>query len=151
MHNLFYCCYLLVDQFVTTNTTNQLNISYISVILSIGLFIYASIHQYNCHKILASLRITTKKKKETDTNKTGYAIPQGDWFEIWVAPHYICDILIYTSLCILYQGKSIILLCGLMWTFLNLTVTATETKSWYVQTFPNYPKHHRWIVIPGIF
>ncbi|CAO3638532.1 unnamed protein product [Cunninghamella echinulata] len=131
------------------NLVTPSDISYVSITLSIGLFIYASIHQNTCHKILASLRTT--KKKEEGKIKSRYAVPKGDWFEIWVAPHYICDILIYTSLCILYQGKSIILLCGWIWTFLNLSVTAMETKIWYIQTFPNYPKNDRWIVIPGIF
>ncbi|CAO3592471.1 unnamed protein product [Absidia cylindrospora] len=117
---------------------------------SIGtvLFLYASKHQYSCHCILASLR--TNNKENDDGKSNSYRIPHGDWFEFLVAPHYTCDVLIYLSLCIIYQAHSIILLSGLFWTFLNLSVTASETKSWYIATFPTYPKR-RWIMVPGLF
>ncbi|KAI8092511.1 3-oxo-5-alpha-steroid 4-dehydrogenase-domain-containing protein [Halteromyces radiatus] len=127
------------------------DISFYSMMIGVCLFLYASKHQYQCHVILASLRTTESnniRKKDKDNRR--YRIPHGDWFEIWVAPHYICDILIYLSLCIIYQGRSIILLCGFLWTLLNLSVTASETKSWYVTTFPDFPRQ-RWILVPGLF
>ncbi|KAI8334998.1 3-oxo-5-alpha-steroid 4-dehydrogenase-domain-containing protein [Chlamydoabsidia padenii] len=122
----------------------------ICIILGLTLFLYASIHQFKCHSILASLR--SDKKKDDDHNKqtTHYHIPYGDWFDYLVAPHYTCDILIYVALCILYQGQSIILLCGLLWTLVNLTINASETKSWYLATFPHFPKN-RWIMVPGLY
>jgi 3-oxo-5-alpha-steroid 4-dehydrogenase 3 len=118
---------------------------FITTIISISLFIYASIHQYNCHVILASLR--------KDSNE-GYTIPRGDWFEWIVVPHYFADILIYLSLCILYRFQNCILLCGLIWTVINLSVVANETQSWYYNHFTKekynvaFP-HGRWRIIPG--
>ncbi|KAI8381011.1 3-oxo-5-alpha-steroid 4-dehydrogenase-domain-containing protein [Radiomyces spectabilis] len=120
---------------------------YIYALISVTLFIYASLHQYRCHAILASLR--TKK-----TNTT-YSIPRGDWFERIVTPHYFCDILIYASLCILYRFRNRVLLCGLIWTTLNLSVTASETQRWYCRTFgplytTTFPRK-RWIIIPCVY
>lgn len=116
-------------------------------LLAILLFFYASIHQYNCHVILASLR------KDTDS---GYTIPRGDWFEWIVTPHYFADILVYASLCILYRFQSYILVCGLIWTISNLSIVASETKLWYHVHFSSekynlaFPKG-RWNIIPGCY
>ncbi|KAL0092828.1 3-oxo-5-alpha-steroid 4-dehydrogenase-domain-containing protein [Phycomyces blakesleeanus] len=98
-----------------------------TTIPSIGLFIYASYHQHTCHKILASLR--------TPKTRNAYVIPRGDWFENLVVPHYFADILVYVSLWILYQGRNWTLTFGLVWTIVNLGVTAGETDQWYRKTF----------------
>ncbi|KAI8072743.1 3-oxo-5-alpha-steroid 4-dehydrogenase-domain-containing protein [Gongronella butleri] len=110
------------------------------------LFFYASYHQHRCHCILASLRTDKSHAK----NKPVYAIPQGDWFKWWIAPHYVCDMLVYASLVLLYGGRSIILWCGLCWTIVNLSVTASETKAWYLATFPAFPSNRN-ILIPGFW
>ncbi|RCH81855.1 hypothetical protein CU098_008287 [Rhizopus stolonifer] len=118
----------------------------IPAITAILLFTYASYHQYHCHVILASLR------KHTDTT---YTIPRGDWFEYIVTPHYFADILIYLSLCILYGFQNYIILCGFVWTIVNLSIVASETNTWYHthfgskynQTFPD----GRWKIIPGCY
>ncbi|KAG2203361.1 hypothetical protein INT47_010059 [Mucor saturninus] len=118
-----------------------------STMVAIILFVYASIHQHNCHVILASLR------KDTDS---GYTIPRGDWFEWLVTPHYFADILVYLSLCILYRFQGHILICGLVWTITNLSVVASETKLWYQVHFPTekynlaFP-NGRWNIIPGCY
>lgn len=124
---------------------NEKGFPIVSTLLGIGLFLYASYHQYKCHSILAALRIN---KKNDDGQH--YRVPYGDWFEYLVAPHYTCDALIYLSLCILYQGQSIILLCGFLWTLVNLSIVASETKVWYMATFPDFPKK-RWIMVPGLY
>ncbi|KAI9005521.1 3-oxo-5-alpha-steroid 4-dehydrogenase-domain-containing protein [Phycomyces nitens] len=98
-----------------------------TTIPSIGLFLYASHHQHTCHKILASLR--------TPKTKNAYMIPRGDWFEMLVVPHYFADILVYVSLWLLYRGHNWTLTCGLVWTIVNLGVTAGETEQWYQRTF----------------
>lgn len=116
----------------------------ITTILSILLFFYASYHQYKCHVILASLR----------NKNDGYTIPRGDWFEWIVTPHYLADILIYLSLCILYQFKSYILTCGFIWTIVNLSIISNETNTWYQIHFSTekynkvFPKG-RWRIMPG--
>lgn len=95
-------------------------------LLSVVLFIYASYHQYTCHSILASLR---------RGQRSGYDIPRGDWFEMLVTPHYFADILIYLSLNILYCFQNRVLVCGLLWTIVNLSIISTETQTWYYQHF----------------
>ncbi|KAG1040460.1 hypothetical protein G6F25_004761 [Rhizopus arrhizus] len=111
--------------------------------IAISLFLYASIHQYRCHCILASLRYLSTTK---------YSVPKGDWFEWIVAPHYFADILIYVSLCILYRFQNMIILFGLVWTVVNLSITANQTFLWYQKQFPQHPElKKRWRIIPGIY
>lgn len=117
------------------------------VVMAMVLFFYASMHQHQCHCILASLR--TRK----DTNH--YQIPRGDWFEWIVVPHYFADILVYLSLCILHGFRNWILICGLFWTVINLSITASGTEEWYKAKFglryqATFPKG-RWIILPGIY
>ncbi|KAI7880766.1 hypothetical protein K492DRAFT_237075 [Lichtheimia hyalospora FSU 10163] len=119
----------------------------IRVVMATILFIYAFIHQHRCHCILASLR--TKK----DANH--YQIPRGDWFEWIVVPHYFADILVYLSLCILHGFRNWTLICGLIWTVINLSITASGTEEWYKTKFGSryqatFPKG-RWIILPGIY
>jgi 3-oxo-5-alpha-steroid 4-dehydrogenase 3 len=123
------------------NNNNNL----ITTLISVFLFVYASYHQYQCHAILATLR----------KNSSGYAIPRGDWFEYIVTPHYFADILVYLSLNILYQFQNYILLCGLVWTTVNLSIVSNETQAWYQTYFKEkyhqaFPKG-RWRIIPGCF
>ncbi|KAL9546132.1 hypothetical protein MBANPS3_006813 [Mucor bainieri] len=116
---------------------------------AIALFLYASYHQYRCHVILSLLR---KSKDQASS----YSIPRGDWFEMLVTPHYFADILVYLSLNILYRFQNYILICGLIWTIVNLSVVSGETQQWYQthfsaeklqQAFP----HGRKRIIPGLY
>ncbi|CAO3677046.1 unnamed protein product [Rhizopus stolonifer] len=125
----------------STTTVNKGHLSW-TTLVALLLFSYASIHQYTCHRILASLRLTSAEK---------YSVPRGDWFEWITCPHYFADILIYLSLCILYQFKNTILLCGLIWTITNLSITANQTHLWYLCRFSNPELKSRWRIIPGIY
>lgn len=116
---------------------------------AIALFLYASYHQYKCHAILSMLR-------QSKDQASSYSIPRGDWFEILVTPHYFADILVYLSLNILYRFQNYILICGLLWTIVNLSVVSGETQRWYQshfsaeklnQAFP----HGRKRIIPGLY
>ncbi|KAI8137079.1 3-oxo-5-alpha-steroid 4-dehydrogenase-domain-containing protein [Fennellomyces sp. T-0311] len=113
--------------------------------MAVALFVYASNHQHTCHHILASLR----------TKDSGYEIPRGDWFESVVVPHYLADILIYLALCVLHGFRNYTLACGLIWTTVNLTITAGETEIWYQKTFGEryrraFPRG-RWILLPWVY
>ncbi|KAK4514440.1 uncharacterized protein ATC70_002036 [Mucor velutinosus] len=125
--------------------------SYVNMISlsAITLFLYASYHQYRCHAILSLLR-------QSKDQASSYFIPRGDWFEMLVTPHYFADILIYLSLNILYRFQNYILICGLIWTIVNLSVVSGETQLWYQthfsaeklhQAFP----HGRKRIIPGLY
>ncbi|KAI9261593.1 3-oxo-5-alpha-steroid 4-dehydrogenase-domain-containing protein [Phascolomyces articulosus] len=113
--------------------------------LAIPLFLYAANHQHTCHHILGSLR----------ENGSGYQIPRGDWFESIVVPHYLADILIYLAFNLLCGFQNKVFLCGLVWTLINLSITASETEQWYQKTFGDeykktYPKK-RWIILPWVY
>ncbi|KAI9286312.1 3-oxo-5-alpha-steroid 4-dehydrogenase-domain-containing protein [Umbelopsis sp. AD052] len=124
------------------------------VIFAIILFAYASWHQYVCHRILANIRMKARPSTSAASSSI-YQIPRGDWFERVVCPHYLADILIYVSLCILNRLQNLTLLAGLLWTIINLSVTAGETERWYRKSFGSkYAKtfvRGRWIVLPGIY
>ncbi|KAI8642097.1 3-oxo-5-alpha-steroid 4-dehydrogenase-domain-containing protein [Parasitella parasitica] len=116
-------------------------------VMAIILFFYASYHQHKCHVILSSLR---------SNNQENYSIPRGDWFETLVTPHYFADILIYLALNILYRFRNYIILCGLIWTAVNLSIVSQETQTWYrthfstekyYQAFPRGRKR----IIPGLY
>ncbi|KAI9320991.1 3-oxo-5-alpha-steroid 4-dehydrogenase-domain-containing protein [Dichotomocladium elegans] len=136
----------LVDGDNSSAMVNQKSIiSPFRTAIALVIFGYASNHQHTCHKVLASLR----------TQNAGYNIPRGDWFEWVVVPHYLSDILIYLSLNVLHGFRNHIYLCGLLWTTVNLSITASETEAWYKKyfglrytaAFPN----GRWIILPGIY
>ncbi|CEP15504.1 hypothetical protein [Parasitella parasitica] len=119
----------------------------IATILAITLFLYASYHQHKCHVILSSLR---------SKNEEGYSIPRGDWFEILVTPHYFADILVYLSLNILYRFQNCIMLCGLIWTTVNLSIVSKETQVWYhthfsAEKYNRVFPHGRKRIIPGLY
>ncbi|KAG0225995.1 Steroid 5 alpha-reductase 3, partial [Actinomortierella wolfii] len=75
--------------------------------VGVVLFLWASYHQHICHRILADLRPKSshqpaKKSDVHDSNtppaKTStYRVPHGDWFDYFVCPHYIAEMLIYFS------------------------------------------------------
>jgi 3-oxo-5-alpha-steroid 4-dehydrogenase 3 len=115
-------------------------------------FLFGSIHQERCHRILKELRFnsTTKTTKE-------YSIPFGDWFELSSNPHYFAEIIIYCGLIlssIASNGNCIIPEQFLMFIFciINLCITGNKTHDWYLQKFPQqYPGLNRWKVIPYLF
>lgn len=133
--------------------TNQLLRPHI--VAAIALFIYASWHQHVCHRILAQIRMKSHSSVSSSSRTSIYKIPRGDWFETVVCPHYLADILIYVALCILNRLQNLTLMAGLLWTIINLSVTAGETERWYKESFgPKYSntfKRGRWIIIPGIY
>lgn len=125
------------------------------VIIALALYIYASWHQHTCHQILANIRSKIRDPSSSSSQSNVYQIPRGDWFESVVCPHYLADILIYVSMCILNKWQNLTLLAGLIWTTINLTVTASETEEWYKKSFGSkYKKafvRGRWIILPGIY
>ncbi|KAJ2455367.1 Steroid 5 alpha-reductase 3 [Coemansia sp. RSA 2336] len=103
---------------------------------SISLFVYASVHQWRCHHILFGLR--RQKLQQTNIrhpNARSYALPRGDLFEYVSSPHYFCEILVYVSLWIATGCQAQTVLWVLIWTAINLGITARESQAWYSKTF----------------
>ena len=138
-HLMFALCYYPV-------VSLSINISTVQVstpvsILSVLLFVWASLHQYRCHVILAELRAE-------DPNV--YGIPYGDWFEFVSSPHYLAEILIYISIFI-SSGGGYLLGANCVYQIVNFSLICTPpTHYWYLKKFDNYPSHRK-ILIPFIY
>ena len=115
-----------------------------STVMSTGavlLFVWASLHQFKCHKILADLR------KE---NKGVYGIPRGDWFNFVSSPHYFAEFLIYIAL-FMASGWGYFLGLNCLYQILNFSLICTPpTHDWYLKKFEHYPKTRK-IFIPFIY
>ncbi|XP_031574504.1 polyprenol reductase-like [Actinia tenebrosa] len=114
-------------------------------VVAVTLFTWASLHQYNCHVILAQLRSSSSNK-----TRRVYRIPNGDWFEYVSSPHYFAEILIYFSLVVLERGQNAYLWLMLVFVIQNLSLGATVTQTWYNSKLKEYPRN-RLRIIPFIF
>ncbi|KAK7312287.1 hypothetical protein VNO77_36047 [Canavalia gladiata] len=106
-----------------------------------AIFLWGWIHQYQCHKILGSLRDSTRADE--------YVIPHGDWFEIVSSPHYLSEIVIYASFVVATGGTNLTIWLLFAFVVSNLSFAAVETHSWYRRKFEDYP-NSRFAVIPFI-
>ena len=113
--------------------------------LGMFLFLWASWHQWSCHNILAKLRHLASGK-----TVMLYRIPYGDWFEYVSSPHYLAEILIYSSFFIIQKGQNIYVGLILLFTIQNLSLGATVTHEWYHNKFKDYPKNRNRI-LPFLF
>ncbi|KAJ2499804.1 hypothetical protein GGH96_003237 [Coemansia sp. RSA 1972] len=110
------------------------------------LFVYASLHQWRCHRILFQLR---RIKLQRGTAGS-YALPSGDLFEYVSSPHYLCEILVYVSLWMATGFQAPTLLCVVIWTAVNLSITAHESQVWYRKTFGDLFPQNRRMLLPFI-
>lgn len=108
----------------------------------ITLFAAASILQFQCHKILAKLR----KDKSGHVVTLKHSIPRGSLFDTISCPHYFAEILIYLSMCIIFNGKSMTWLMVCCFVILNQIVVGLFNHQWYHDTFKDYPKNRKAII-----
>ncbi|PIK39388.1 putative polyprenol reductase isoform X2 [Apostichopus japonicus] len=111
-------------------------------IIGISMFVWASLHHYRAHKILADLR----KGKHDKSHK----IPHGDWFEMVSCPHYLAEIIIYFSILVVLGFDHTFWWGVFAFTLSNQSVAAKFVHRWYLETFPSYPRQ-RTAVIPRVF
>ncbi|KAJ2610280.1 hypothetical protein H4S08_003678 [Coemansia sp. RSA 1365] len=124
------------------------------VIAGLALFSYASLHQSRCHQILYRLRRQGLQKRQSQPKEqlaNLYALPYGDLFDHVLCPHYLCEIFIYASIWITTGCKSITIMYVVMWTLINLAITARETQQWYCQVFGDRIIHNRPALVPFIW
>ena len=113
--------------------------------LAIAMFLWASLHQWRCHNILAKLRHSPSMEA-----RKVYRIPYGDWFEFVSSPHYLAEIMIYISLFLLQKAKNIYIGLILLLTVENLSLGATVTHDWYKKKFKEYPQS-RYRIVPLLY
>ncbi|XP_018085471.1 polyprenol reductase-like [Xenopus laevis] len=115
-------------------------------ILGLTLYIWASLHQYRCHCILANLR----KSASGTIMHLNYAIPTGDWFEKVSCPHYLAELLIYLSIAVVFGPLNTIWWLVVLYVLFSQALAAVLCHEFYHEKFDSYPIHRN-AFIPFIF
>ena len=110
--------------------------------IGVTLFAVASVLQFQSHTILARLR----KDKSGHVVTLKHSIPRGSLFNILSCPHYFAEILIYLSMCIIFNGRSTtwLFVCGFV--VLNQIVVGLFNHQWYLDTFKDYPRNRKAVI-----
>ena len=83
-----------------------------------------------------------------------YQLPYHPFFPNLICPHYTCEVVIYLLLSILGAPGRFVnhtLLSGAVFVAVNLGVTASGTKEWYVKRFGKEKVGRRWRMVPGVW
>ncbi|KAG8454415.1 hypothetical protein GDO86_000874 [Hymenochirus boettgeri] len=115
-------------------------------ILGLLIYIWSSVHQFRCHSILADLR----KNSSGEVAHLNHAVPSGHWFEKVSCPHYFAELLIYTSIAIVFGFSSITWWLVVIYVFCNQALAAILCHEFYHDKFDSYPVHRK-AFIPYIF
>ncbi|PHH80344.1 hypothetical protein CDD82_1816 [Ophiocordyceps australis] len=109
--------------------------------LALALFAAATLKQNECHGHLASLK--------------KYTLPNKGLFSRLVCPHYTCECVIYLAIALMAAPAGALfnrcVLSCLLFTIVNLGLTAHDTKQWYAQKFGAQQVANKWIMIPFVF
>ncbi|KAK4242571.1 hypothetical protein C8A03DRAFT_11186 [Achaetomium macrosporum] len=109
--------------------------------VAVPAFLFAWVNQYRCHKHLAGLK--------------KYSLPEDGMFRHFICPHYTCECVLYFSMAVATAPRGTwcnrTLLCALVFVAVNLGVTASGTRKWYVEKFGIGPVATKWNMIPFIF
>jgi len=102
-------------------------------------FLLASWWQASSHRALAKLRSVGSEER--------YRVPASGAFRLLLCPHYSAEIVIYFALyCV---RPSVLQGLVLVWTVVNLTITARKTRDWYIRQWPHHEfLRHRWCILP---
>ncbi len=100
--------------------------------------------------ISSQIRDVGRRLHTNKTNKTHYAVPRGDWFEVVSSPHYLAECVLYAGLALVAGARAFPRLAPMLAAVgANLALAARRTHAWYLETFPEYPKN-RWAMVPGL-
>ena len=117
--------------------------------VALAMFLWASLHQYNCHQILADLRNAREKGGQEDHS---YYQPNGDWFELVSCPHFLAEVIIYAAMLLVFAWSDVWSVWWLVMVYVvtTLGLSARQTHTWYKRKFRDYPRH-RCAMIPWLF
>lgn len=129
--------------------------------LGIALILGAGFWQNRTHTVLARLRrprrgqrtkpvVKAPKAAAAKAPANRYSIPSGWGFGTVACPHYTADALVYIGIVLLTGGQNVCAAAMALWVVTNLTITATRTREWYRQEFPQYPTTIR-AIWPGMW
>ena len=77
-------------------------------------------------------------------------MPSGALFELVSCPHYLLEILFYTSILFIIDHGYIRWCLVLLFVTTNQIYSAVVTHQWYIDNFPNYPFKTRKAIVPFI-
>ncbi|XP_064609482.1 polyprenol reductase-like [Liolophura sinensis] len=110
--------------------------------LGLVVFVWAWCKQYSLTKMLARLRT----QSTSGSGDISHHLPSGDLFELVSCPHYLMEILLYTSFCLITRFQSPTLNCVACFVLVNQLISAQLTHTWYRASFYKYPPHRRAIL-----
>ena len=113
----------------------------VNMVAAIILFVGASIWQTQLHRHLATLKSATPST---------YSIPSSKSFKVLLTPHYTAEILIYFAVTAAADFRNDLLTLALIWTIINLSISAKQTKAWAEQRWGNQWRP-RWNIIPFVY
>jgi 3-oxo-5-alpha-steroid 4-dehydrogenase 3 len=109
--------------------------------IAVPLFLLASGIQRNCHEYLSRLK--------------KYALPEHPLFLWVICPHYTSECVIYLALAIVAAPSGHLLnktiSAVLLFTAVNLAITAESTRVWYSQKFGADKIKERWRMVPFLY
>ncbi|KAI1888702.1 hypothetical protein AGOR_G00171450 [Albula goreensis] len=145
------CYYILLGLTVLcTDTPNQAEGAPMPALLAqlqwfhaggILLFLWASVLQHHCLSLLAQLRTGACGEVQT----LAHRVPCGGWFELVSCPHYLAEVLIYTSLCMLSHGALTWWLV-VLYVLFNQALAAKLCHEFYHRKFQCYPKQRKALI-----
>ena len=116
----------------------------ITNLLPISLFLFASAMQFIAHRHLAELPAAPD-----------YTIPTHRIFTWTLTPHYLAECLIYLALAVVAAPSGFpvnsTVASAALFVFINLGITARETRKWYVTKFGEESIKTRAALLPGIW
>ena len=77
------------------------------------------------------------------SKQTGYLCPRGGLFDLVSCPHFLMEIIIYFSFCIVFRFQHTILLSLFTFVLINQVIASLITHQWYCQNFPGYGQKRR--------
>jgi 3-oxo-5-alpha-steroid 4-dehydrogenase 3 len=126
--------------------------------IALPMFMLASGLQHDVHTYLASLKapsIATASSSSPASKKSHYILPTHHSFHLSLTPHYLAECIIYLSLSILAAPPGYFvngtIFCALIFTTVNLGVTADGTREWYRRRFGKEEIGNAARMIPGIW
>ncbi|XP_022645173.1 polyprenol reductase-like isoform X2 [Varroa jacobsoni] len=112
------------------------------VILGSVMWLVAVWLEYDTAKRFAAFRKNADGKRVSSK----HVAPYGGMFELISSPHYLAEIMVYTSITVVLGCTNLTWLLSLLWTYVNQIAIALLNHRWYQDRFKNYPSSRKAII-----